>query len=129
MSILQFLKEDLDSPKIMAGRSNVYFDEAKGSYEVFFKGKDGTTYQFLAISENISYDDTAWKLQMSRKIQGDTEMIPEEEAENYIEAINEWVKCCNPTTFYWISSEKYTAYNTIASKLSKKIKEYNFIDE
>ena len=46
----------------------------------------------------------------------------EEEVENYVEALTEWVIRSNPTTFYWISSDKYPAYNTIASKLSKKIK-------
>jgi len=129
MSLMKYLKEELQSSRIMAGRTNCYFDEAKGSYQVFYKGKDGTTYQFTAISENETYDDTVWKLSLSRKIQGDTEMIPEEEVENFTEAITDWVNNSNPTSFYFIWSEKYPAYNKIAEKLSKKLKEYNFIDE
>jgi hypothetical protein len=66
---------------------------------------------------------------MSRKIQGDTETIPETEVENFVEAIGDWAKYCNPTTFYFIKSELFHSYNKIAESLSKKLKEYNFIDE
>jgi len=129
MSLLKCLKEELESAKIMAGRSNIFWDEAKGSYECFFKGKDGNTYQFLAVSENETYDDTNWKISMSRKTQGDTETISEEVENDFVEAISEWVNLRNPTSFFFLSSELYPAYNNIANSLSKKIKEYNFIDE
>ena len=114
----------------MAGRANVYFDEAKGSFEVYFK-VDGITYSFIAESNGTSYDDTVWKIQMRKKWAGNTEAIEDtKDVENaFVEAMNEWVELKNPTTFWWVASEKFPAYNNIAKTLAKKIKEYNFIDE
>lgn len=129
MSIFQYLNETLKSPRVMAGRANCYFDEARGSFQVWFKAIDGDTYQFTATSENYTWDDNVWKVQMSKKIAGDTEAISEDVVKDFVEAITEWAKLRNPTTFWWVSSEQYPAYNSIAKALSKKLKEYNFIDE
>ena len=130
MSIFKYLKEDLESQQVFAGRSNIWYDKNKGSYEVYFKQK-GTTYSFIAESEGTEYDDGTWKIQLRKKWAGNTEMIEDtkELQEAFTEAMMQWVELKNPTTFWWLESQKFPAYNNIAKALSKKLKEYNFIDE
>ncbi|MEM4261202.1 MAG: hypothetical protein QXG00_08210 [Candidatus Woesearchaeota archaeon] len=130
MGIINFLKEDLESPNMMMGRSNIWFDRARGGYEVYFK-VNGITYSFLAESEGTEYEDGIWKIQLRKKWEGNTEMVEDTpEVQNaFIEAMTDWVALKNPTAFWWISSEKYPSYNNIAKALSKKLKEYQFIDE
>jgi len=130
MSFQKYLTEELESPNMRMGRCNVWFDRAKGGFEIYFK-VGGTTYSCIAESEGTEYDDGAWKLQLRKKWLGNTETIEEtKEVENaFVEALSEWVELKNPTKFYWRASEKYPAYNNIAKALAKKIKDYNFIDE
>lgn len=129
-NFIKYLKEELESPNFQMGRSNIWFDRAKGSFEVYFK-VNGITYSFFAESEGTEYEDGVWKIQFRKKWNGNTEDIEDndEVRKAFIEAILEWVKLKNPNTFYWISSELYPIYNNIAKELSRKLKNYNFIDE
>lgn len=130
MSFQKYLTEELESPYMRMGRSNVWYDPDKGDFECYFK-VNGITYSVLGESEGGTYDDEKWKLQLRKKWSGNTEMVEDtKEVESaFIEAITEWVEMKNPTTFWWIASEKFPAYNNIAEALSKKFKNYNFINE
>ena len=130
MSVINYLKESLKSPRVLAGRVMSYFDETNGTWAMMFKAKDGFTYTCLAESMQDTYNDLVWKLSMSKKIQGDTEMIDEKVAPDFVDALIEWVEQANPMSFYFQKSELYPAYNKIAEALAKKLKkEYFFLDE
>jgi hypothetical protein len=128
---MKYLREDLEAYKVMAGRSTIVWEESKMGWEAWFKGPDGITYSFLAESTGDTYQDDMWKLQLRRKAASNTEDIPDtkEMVESFSEAIMDWVNLRNPSSFFWIRSEKYESYNNIAKALSKKLKEYYFIDE